>query len=322
VKTGASFRLFLRCLAICAAAMATVSPGQLQTPAPLRHCRLNVVVTRGAMGAINTADAQAAGTVWMQSIGRRRGFQLDTRFEILPNVEAIQARVKESSADFVILAVTEYFQLAPLGLLQPFVAVAHGNAGAAQSYHLIVNRGATASSIAGLRGKSVITCSNSDLDLGRIWTETLLNDEHLGRADRFFGSVTHASKPSSACLPVFFGKADACVVNAAGWEILSEMNPQMAVKLRLIASSPAYLEALGCVHVNFREFREELLQGLLELHRDPEGRQLLMVFKAGSVVAITDRDAASARELWARYINFAGRPEPVKAAELQISGRP
>jgi len=322
VRTGGWFRLFLRPIAFCAAAMATVSAGRPQTPAPLRHCRLNVVVTRGAMGAINTADAQAAGTVWMQSVGRRRGFQLDTRFEILSNLEAVKARVKESSADFVILAVTEYFQLAPLGLLQPFVAVAHGKGSATQSYHLIVNRGATALSIADLRGKSVVTCSTSDLDLGRIWTETLLNDEHLVRADRFFGSVTHAHKPSSACLPVFFGKADACVVNAAGWEILSEMNPQMGVKLRPIATSPAYLEGLGCVHVNFREFREELLQGLLELHRDPEGRQLLMVFKADSVVAITDRDAASARELWARYVNFAGRSEPVKAAEVQISGRP
>ena len=279
-----------------------------QTKPPLPHARLNVLASRNSVGALNLADAQAAGTIWVQAVGHRRGFQLDSRFEISDSLETTRKRIEESSVDLVILDIVEYVKLAPLGLLQPFVAMARGKTGKVQNYHLIVNRDSGVASIADLRGKSVLSYSRVAVDLGGMWVETLLNDRHLGRAERFFGSITRVTKPSSACLPVFFGKLDACLVDSAGWEVLTELNPQLASKLRILATSPAYLEGVTCVQVNHQDFHEELMRSLLELDQDPEGRQILAIFKGDRVVAITDQDAASARELWTKYLSFAAPP--------------
>jgi len=308
---------------LCFGAVAINPAGQAQSAPPLRHTRLHVLASRSLAAGLNVADVQAAGTVWLQVIGRRRGFQLDSRFEVVESLEVIRKQLEEFSADLVILDPIEYLKLAPLGLLQPFVAIARGKNGTLQNDLLVVNRASGSSDVADLRGKNILSCSRSETDMGRIWIETLLNEEHLERAEHFFGSITHVLKPSSACLPVFFGKLDACIVNNAGWEVLTEMNPQLSSKLRIIATSPPFLEGLLCIHVKHKDFREELLQSLLDLHRDPEGKQLLMVFKGERVLPVSERDIDTSRELWRKYAMVAAVPNHLgKSDGAQTSGRP
>lgn len=310
-------------LAILTFALALEPMARPQGKPPLRRARLNVVASRNSVSAINFADVQAAGTVWVQTLGRRRGFQLDARFEIADGPESLRKQVEDFSADLVILDVIEYLKLAPSGLLQPFVAIAHGKTGMAQNNHLIANRDSGIASLADLRGKKIIFYSRADLDLSAIWVETLLNEQRLGRSERFFGSITHVAKPSSACLPVFFQKLDACVVDGASWDVLTEMNPQMASKLRILDTSPAYLEGLLCVHAKHKDFRDELLRSLLDLDKDPEGRQLLTIFRGDRVMAVKDQDAASARELWTKYMISNAPPAPAATrVGVQVRARP
>jgi ABC-type phosphate/phosphonate transport system substrate-binding protein len=279
-----------------------------QTAPPVRRSRLNVLASRSIVGAINPGDAQAAGTIWVQAIGRRRGFQLESRFEVAPSLDAMQKRIEEFSVDLIVVDAFEYLKIAHLGLVKPFVAIARGRTGITQNFHLVVNRDSGYAGIADLRGKKVLTYSRSEVDLGRIWAETQLNERRLGRAESFLGSIGSADKPSSACLPVFFAKMDACVLNGTAWDTLTEMNPQLASRLQIIATSPPYLEGLLCLHVRHTEFVDELLQGLLELNRDPEGRQLLMVFKGDRADPVKDQDLAGVRRLWTSYMSFAAVP--------------
>jgi len=64
--------------------------------------------------------------------------------------------------------------------------------------------------------------------------DVLLSKQKLGRADSFFGSVKAAATAQSCILPVFFGSADACVVDEINLELAREMNPQLG-RLRAIA---------------------------------------------------------------------------------------
>ena len=199
--------------------LGTPGPAARAQPAqPPRQVRLHVLASRSAVGAVNFADFQVAGTVWVQSIGRRRGFQVDSRFEVAPNLESIGKQIEDFSVDLVILDVVEYIKLAPSGLLRPFVSVARGKMGIKQNYHLLVNRDSGYAGIGDLRGKSVLAYFRSDAELGRMWAESLLNEGHLGRAERFFASMTRVSKASAACLPVFFGKR-----THASWMVLPGM---------------------------------------------------------------------------------------------------
>jgi ABC-type phosphate/phosphonate transport system substrate-binding protein len=299
---------------------AAAPAARAQTATPARQVRLHVLASRSAVGAVNFADFQLAGTIWVQSIGRRRGFQVDSRFEVAPNLETVSRQIEDFSADLVILDVVEYIKLAPSGLLRPFVGIARGKMGIRQSYHLLVNRDSGYAGIEDLRGKNVLAYFRSDAEMGKMWTESLLNERRLGRAERFFASLTRVSKASAACLPVFFGKADACIVDSPSWDVLTEMNPQLASRLRIAATSPPYVEGLVCLHAKHKDFVEELLQGLVELHKDPEGKQLLMIFKGERTDEVREPDLATARDLWAKYTSFAGlpslaaRPEGIQAA--------
>ena len=116
-------------------------------------------------------------------------------------------------------------------------------------------------------------------------------------------------KPSSACLPVFFRKTDACVLDAENWDLLKEMNPQVGKKLRVIGTSPTFVEGLNCVQVNHKEFRDDLLKALLELHADPQGAQLLLVFRSPKLLPADPQLLQGVRELYTRYLSFASPGE-------------
>jgi ABC-type phosphate/phosphonate transport system substrate-binding protein len=290
-----------------------------QAATPARRTRLFALASRSVVGAINVADAQAAFSVWFQSIGRRRGFELTSRFEVVSGFEALRKQVEGFSADVVVVDSLEYLRLAPLKILAPVVGIARGKTGAFQSRCLVVGRESAYANIDDLRGKNILTWSRTETDFGLMWIETLLNERRLGRAERFFASISHAAKPTAACLPVFFAKADACVVDAAAWEAMTEMNPQLGSRLRVLATSPPYVDGLLCRHVRHTDAVDEFQQAVAELHRDPEGRQLLMVFRADRADPITDQDLASVRALWANYTSFAA---PETAAAAQATGRP
>ena len=248
---------------------------------------------------------------------------MDSRFEVATNTEAIRRQIEDFSVDLVILDVVEYIKLAPSGLLRPFVAVARGKEGIRQNYCLLVNRDSGYAGIGDLQGKSVLAYFRSDADVGKMWAETLLNERHLGRAEHFFASLTRVSKASSACLPVFFGKADACIVDSPSWDVLTEMNPQLASRLRIAATSPPYVEGLVCLHAKHKDFVEELRQGLVELHKDPEGKQLLMIFRGERTDEVREADLGTARDLWVKYTSFAGLPSLAARPEgMQAARRP
>ena len=283
-------------LCILLPAAAGQRPG---TPA-LRTAHLIVLSSSSVMRSVNRNEGIAAGKVWLDSIARRRGFQLlESRFEVADTQEELRNRVNEGSVGVVVLDVIEYLSLPRPELLNPILMTGTGEM--QRRLLLVVPSANGSSSIEDLRGKRISYITRSNADLGRKWLEVMLQERHLGRVDRFFGSFTAALKPSAACLPVFFGKQDGCVIDQPSFALLKEMNPQMAAKLQVIATSPAYPEYFIGVHVNHHEFRDELLRGLLELNQDAEGRQLLMVFKGDRVMPVPSNQLNAVRELWTKY---------------------
>lgn len=252
------------------------------------------------MRSVNRNEGIAAGKVWLDSIARRRGFQLlESRFDVADTLEELRNRIVEGSVGVVVLDVIEYLNLPRPELLNPVLMAGSGDT---KRHLLLVVSGADAiSGVEDLRGKRISYFTRSNADLGRMWLEVMLQEHHLARSDRFFGSLSPALKPSAACLPVFFGKQDGCVIDESSFGVLKEMNPQIASKLRVIATSPAYPEYFIGVHVNHREFRQELVQGLLELNQDPEGRQLLMVFKGDRIIPVSGNELNAIRDLWTKY---------------------
>jgi hypothetical protein len=66
------------------------------------------------------------------------------------------------------------------------------------------------------------------------------------------------------------------------------------------------IEGLIGVPAEPRPYQKQLTVQMLELNRDPRGRQLLTVFKTDRLVRLQPGDLDSARDLWRDYRRLSG----------------
>jgi hypothetical protein len=129
------------------------------------------------------------------------------------------------------------------------------------------------------------------------------------------------SKPSAACLPVFFGRTAACVIDAGNLAIMRELNPQLGKQLQPLATSPPLVEVLVALHVQHQKLRFDVLRALLEFDRDPEGRQVLTLLKSSRMTPLALSDLDSVRDLLARYhklVPAAATASTFEAADPEV----
>src|ERR1019366_5427279 len=119
----------------------------------------------------------------------------------------------------------------------------------------------------GLRGKDLLMAARGSGETGMAWLEVLLGKEKLPRAAAFFSSVTAAAKPQACILPVFFGTADACLVDEVNLNLAEEMNPQLG-QLRVLARSRPMVESVIGVPAEPHPYQKELIDSMLSLDRD------------------------------------------------------
>lgn len=290
--------------------------GQGQS-APLRSTRLDVVFSASLFRTVNRNDATAAIRVWASMFAQTHGFQLSTTLDVADDVAGVRRRVLAGSVGVLALDVVEYFQLADLAAVEPvFWAVGEGSA--PPRYLLLVGTESGISSLEALRGKTTIVYAKTGANLGQVWLDAMLFDGRLGHPDHFFRSVEIVPKASAAVLPVFFGKADAAIVDEPSFDVSKEMNPQVGAKLRVLTASPPLPEGILCICRNRLEFREEFVQDMQELQRDPQGRQMLMVFRFSRLAPVDIPALMPVREMWRKHTLLF---KPTEKASLGSSSR-
>jgi phosphonate transport system substrate-binding protein len=94
------------------------------------------------------------------------------------------------------------------------------------------------------------------------------------------------------------------------------MNPQVGAKLRVLSASPPLAEGLLCICRKQIEFREQLLKDLRDLHLDPQGRQILMVFRFDRLAPVDNLELEQVRELWRKHTLLSRPPEKAPLAGL------
>jgi phosphonate transport system substrate-binding protein len=272
----------------------------------LLHARLRGVASSRVFGNVNHDDARAALKVWFAAAGQQNGYVLDTAVDIVNSAAEMKERLESHSVDLLMMGMLDYVELEGSNLAAPVLTDARSAQGAAPySYVLVANPSSGATSLAGLRGKKLLVYGRGAGDTAVAWVEVLLGKEKLGRAASFFASVQMPVKPQSCILPVFFGTADACVVDEVNLNLAREINPQLG-QLRVIARSRPMIESVIAVPADTASRQKGLIEDILSLDRDSRGRQLLMVFKTERMVRIQPGDLDAGRELWRDYFRLPG----------------
>jgi phosphonate transport system substrate-binding protein len=267
----------------------------------MRRVRLDMVFSTGLFRSVNRNDAIAAVRVWASMVGRTHGIQVDPTVEVADDVAEVRKRVLDGSAGVLALDVVEYFELADLPVVEPVFCAMKGEGNVPPNYLVLVGANSGISSLEGLRGKTVIIHANTGANLGQVWLDSMLYDGHFGRPEHFFGSVEVVPKASSAILPVFFGKADAAIVDGGSYDVAKELNPQVGMKLRVLRASPPLAEGVLCICRKQMDSPDDFLASARELQFDVQGRQILMVFGFNRLKPLNKNELEPVRELWRKH---------------------
>jgi ABC-type phosphate/phosphonate transport system substrate-binding protein len=266
--------------------------------------QLNVLVSDTLFAAVNRMDAIASIKVYVDALARRRKLKFSARIEIFTDTGEVVRALSANSVDVLILDTPDYLRLSrnkPLGL-----TLAGSNRGQLPTHqYLVLVSDPAVEQVARLAGKNLLLCSRTKADFGSAWLESLLTNPQPGGAKALFGSVKTTYRASNCVLPLFFGKADACVVDSLSFDLLKELNPQLG-KLKVIARSEALIEGMVALPNEASPFRRELVESLLELHKDPDGEQLATMFRVGPMVPVPPTALENVRRLYQRLNQLPG----------------
>ena len=255
-----------------------------------KSIKLHIAFTRSSFIGVNEMDAKAAFKVFAMRLGEKRGYDVTPYVSIFDDVAALATEIGRDTQDLVILDTWDYLTYAPFTNM-PIEVVPIEQGVLAEPYLLLARADRGISNIADLKGKHVIVLENCNANNGQHWLRTELLA--LGFADphAFFQSMEIEEKVSQVVLPVFFGKADACVVDRSGFVIMSDMNPKVGKTLASVAQSEPVLDSICCVRRSGWEqeqHRSDLLAALEEIPEDPAGKQIMTLFKFVDVKPFED----------------------------------
>jgi phosphonate transport system substrate-binding protein len=269
----------------------------------LRPASLQVGFSNVAFLKVNRNDIEASFKALTETLGRRRGYLINSKTELFDDISAFKAALKRGTINLAIIDPWTCLSMDIGGVAAPlFVSMAQGKVG--KKYVVLTRRGSGLNTLADLRGKEITEHVAINSTMGRPWLETVLLENRLGTPETFFGRTESVEKPSAAVLPVFFGKKHACLVDEPGLDLMKELNPQVGKELQAVAVSEPFLNGVICLSNAgwaSETFKLDLIQTLGELHLEAAGQQILTLFKTDQLIPFQEKHLDTVRQLRAKH---------------------
>ena len=248
----------------------------------------------------------------MKMLAKDRGLDIDPDPIILNGAEEIAQALRSKYIDAIALPVNEYWKVRKEVDPRVFIGSSHEGR-ITEKYVLLVHQDSGINRIEDLRGRSVKFWKNSRMSLSSAWLDITLLSEGCPRVAEFC-RVTRDSKLSNVVLPVFFRQSDACVVTRSGFEAMSELNPQVSQRLKVLAASVELVTSGFCFRRDYHgPLHETVVTEMKQLVATPAGRQVQTLFQFGSLESIPVSCLDSALELLTTHERLCGETNGVKA---------
>ncbi len=233
------------CLGLVLLAKAVpADPGE--TNAAPAERELRVAFSAQIFREMSPADGLAAAKVWLQSLTKNGPISEHPRVFLIDGFPELEKAMRDHAFDVVVLLSMDYLKLEPSGDLIPWFTYRRGSTNWEEQ--VLITRKDGPAALAQLRGKRLTVYGGEQAEIGKLWLDTQLLQQDQPPLTDFFSSITVNSKPIKVVLPVFFGQADACVINRDAFEVMGELNPQVREKLAVRAVSQPMLAVALCGH--------------------------------------------------------------------------
>jgi len=258
-----------------------------------------------SMGDVDPRDAEASLRVWVREMGDPSGVQVDTH--LYESHDKIIRDFLDKKLDFVVINTVDYLRSASVLKVKPEIAKSRNNKNTVK-YVLLTQ--AAPGGLDALKNKKLAILKVNNL--GWIYLNVYLMQAGGPDAESFFSSVQYKTKESQAILAVFFGQAEACLVTDTAFNTMTELNPQVGKKLRVMAESPEMIDAVGFFRRDYPPaYKQVLINGLhtgIKVHE--RGKQIQLLFNLEQMNVIKDSDLDSARKLMTDYDRLKKKKYP------------
>lgn len=235
-------------------------------------------------GGINENDARAAVRVWVDILNKTGNLAVDGDTRIFRSTEEMSQTIEDGIVDGIGCTTEEFFDLSQRVSTGRFVSELTYGGKLTEQMVLLVRRNSPIQGFADLENASLNIYDNTRMSLARVWTELELHALGLPRLDGLTKMVSWERKLTQVVLPVFFGKVDAALLTRSGLETMIELNPQLAESLVVVAESEPVVPSIVFFRGDFRPGElDELFSAMVELDKQPAGKQVLTVFQSGAV---------------------------------------
>lgn len=227
-------------------------------------------------------NTQTAARLWANLVMRKRNGTAETR--IFQNQAELDRQLKTGKVDLIVLLPNEYLTLANRSLVEPLY-ISTRTKELYEALLLVTRKDNGISSVRGLKGKTLIHPKGSPNAVHRLWLEILTMRHGIRDPERYFSSIKDVISSSQALMPVFFRRADACVITRNSFNLMAELNPQLRDQLRVIEETAPMAMALVCIRKSCDQWkREQLIEILDTLDHTTEGKQLLTLFRMSRLI--------------------------------------
>lgn len=281
-----------------------LSAGNLQAAGPEpppRPADLVVGYSSNVFIDVDIAEAQVVTKAWSDRILQRKFRDGTAENIIFTNTDSIEKAVRERKVDLIALVSNDYLHLKERVPLQPvFVTASQG--GFFHQIVLLVRRDSGIRKVGDLRRKQLAVSASQAKTLHMVWLETHLMRAGFLSAGEFFSSVKEVRRPSQAILPVFFRQADACLTTRESFELVCEMNPQVGKELMVLERSSDVAGGVLVFRPSYGEASKEKMMDVLgKLGNDPQGMQLLKLFRMSRLVPFRPEYLKTVEDLFRQH---------------------
>lgn len=271
--------LVLGCIfQLLAAASAAAAGGGKSTPAPyfphiFRYAVLN------QLSGVNPKDAQVAIEMNLLRYYKLQIPQVSIDFQFLKNRDKVIRLLQERKLDGVSVSGVDFVSIRDKTPINPLFITSKLDR-PTESYVLVVRANTTLASLSKSPQRRLVTETTVAHSAGRMWLDTVLWKAGYPSSAAFFTAIRFAENPARMVLPVFFGRAEACLVPEGAFDTMAELNPQIGKRLRVLMRSPGFVNTVNCLLDNIDPTFVNLMKNnALHMDDTPEGRQLEMIFR-------------------------------------------
>jgi len=255
---------------------------------------------------ISIADTKVAIEVYMAQVFHNT--QYAPKAIMFQNVNDLKLALNKHTIEMVTLTTLDFVQSAFDSILTPSIISIKPDSTVLNTYTLLCHKNKNWSDLSNLQGAH-IKFSQSD-KLVPIWLDVLLAQSGHSKSELFLGKKTMTETPAQAALAVFFGQADACIIDTRVFHAMSELNPQIATALVPLAKSPGFLFQLFAFHKKTPQFVvDEIENKGFELTSQPGGQKMLQIFKAHKIIKYQPHHIQSVKDLLNDYHQHYGNPD-------------